>query len=164
MPAPLEQLEAGKGADAWDDLWDALGLEGQTVVPASFAALPTLVVVGTKSPEALSLAGAIMRGALQDHGADDLLQSCTEAVRQLQNLLDQRLKSRPADYLHAFRDLLATTGQYHWIPMECCTRRLLGGLLRPAAVTARADDWLLARLRILVLGKGFDARFAVHRW
>jgi transposase len=34
----------------------------------------------------------------------------------------------------------------------------------PNAVTARAGGWLLLRFRILEPGKGFDARFAVHRW
>ena len=114
VPALLDQVEAEGDAEAWDDLWDALCLEGETVVPASFAALPRLVAIGSTTPQALSLAGSIMRGALQDHGADDLLQSCTSVVPRLQSLLDRRLKSRPVGYLHAFRDLLAVTGQYHW--------------------------------------------------
>lgn len=114
VPALLDQVEHDEGAEAWDHLWDALCLEGETVVPASFAALPRLVALGRRSPEALGLAGSIMRGALQDHGADDLLLKCTDVVAQLRKLLDQRLKSRPTNYLHAFRDLLAADGQYHW--------------------------------------------------
>ncbi|MER5570723.1 hypothetical protein ABT083_31765 [Streptomyces goshikiensis] len=114
MPALLDQVEHTGSAEAWDDLWDELCLEGETVVPASFAALPRLVALGQRSPEALSLAGSIMRGALQDHGADDLLLKCADVVVRLRMLLDQRLKSRPDDYLDAFRDLLAADGQYHW--------------------------------------------------
>ncbi|MEU2390385.1 hypothetical protein [Streptomyces sp. NPDC007369] len=53
VPALLDQVETETGAEAWADLWDALCLGGETVVPASFAALPRLVAIGADSPEAL---------------------------------------------------------------------------------------------------------------
>jgi hypothetical protein len=95
-------------------LWDRLCLHGETVFPASFAALPRLVTLAREDVRALEMAGAIVRSAAQDHGGDDLLADCAGAVTRLRELLDRRLRARPDDWLRVFRDLLAACGQYQW--------------------------------------------------
>lgn len=114
IPELLDRAERGGGERVWEELWDRLCLYGETVSSASFAALPRLVELARTSPQALELAGAILRGAPRDHGGDELLAGCAEAIAELRELLDRRLRTRPENWLRAFRDLLAAEGQYHW--------------------------------------------------
>ncbi|MFJ8471302.1 hypothetical protein [Kitasatospora sp. NPDC094011] len=114
VPALLEQVERSDAPAAWDELGNRLCLHGETVSPASFAALPRLAALAPHRDRALDLACAIMRGAVQHHGGDALLATCTEAIAALRELADRRLRSRPSDYQRAFGDLLALAGQYHW--------------------------------------------------
>lgn len=91
-----------------------LVLEHDLVFPASFAALPRLVRLASRSDRPRGLAGAIMRRAAGGHGCDDLLAERRGAVAELRELLDRHLRSRPTEYLATFLDLLAVRGQYDW--------------------------------------------------
>ncbi|MGF1432575.1 hypothetical protein [Kitasatospora sp. LaBMicrA B282] len=114
VPVLLEQVERAEALEAWDELWDRLCLHGETVSSASFAALPRLATLAPRSDRALELAGAIMRGVLQHHDGEALIEDCTDAIAALRELADQRLRTRPSDYHRVFCDLLALAGQYHW--------------------------------------------------
>ncbi len=114
VPELLARAEREDDAAAWDELGHRLVLERDLVFPASFAALPRLVRLASGSARARGLAGAIVRCGAGRHGCDDLLAECAEAIAELRGLLDRHLRSRPDDYLAAFRDMLATEGHYHW--------------------------------------------------
>lgn len=43
-----------------------------------------------------------------------LLAGCSDEIARLRELVDRRLRTRPADYSRIFGDLLALEGQYHW--------------------------------------------------
>ncbi|MFE2916794.1 hypothetical protein ACFXI0_07000 [Kitasatospora indigofera] len=114
VPVLLDQVEREDAPEAWEELWDRLCLHGETVSPASFAAVPRLAVLARRSAQALELAGTIMRGTLQGSGNDDLLMGCADALALLRELVDQQLRAGPAGYNRVFCDLLALEGQYHW--------------------------------------------------
>ncbi|MDV9193865.1 hypothetical protein [Streptomyces sp. Wh19] len=122
VPELLARAEREEEAEVWDELGYRLILECDLVFPASFAALPCLVRLASRSARARVLAGAIVRCAAGGHGCDDLLAGCAEAIAQFPSLLDRHLRSRPDDYLAPFRDLIAVEGRYHW-------SAILGGLL-----------------------------------
>ncbi len=66
VPALLDQVEREEAPEAWEELWDRLCLQhGATVSPASFTALPRLAILAPTRAPALELAGAIVRGTLQ---------------------------------------------------------------------------------------------------
>ncbi|MFD9264153.1 hypothetical protein [Streptomyces sp. NPDC059538] len=113
VPELLERVERDD-AEAWDELGHRLVLERELVFPAGFAALPCLVRLASRSDRARGLAGTIMRCAAGQHGCDDLLADCADAIAKLRELLDRHLRSRPADYLATYLDLLAVEEQYHW--------------------------------------------------
>lgn len=110
--ALLDQVERDGSPAAWDDLWDQLCPDGEPVSAASFAALPRLAVLA--SPEALELAGAIVRGTLRHPDGEALLARSADALARLRTLVDQRLRTRPDNYVRVFGDLLALAGHYHW--------------------------------------------------
>ncbi|MFJ3820754.1 hypothetical protein [Streptomyces nodosus] len=114
VPALLERVEFEDNAEAWQELRYRLVLEHDLVFPASFAALPRLVRLASRSSRARGLAGTILRRAAGHHGCDDLLADCAGAIAEFRKLLDRHLQSRPVDYLATFLDLLAAKGQYHW--------------------------------------------------
>lgn len=114
VPELLARAEREDEAEVWDELGYRLILECDLVFPASFAALPCLVRLASRSARARVLAGAIVRCAAGGHGCDDLLAGCAEAIAQFRSLLDRHLRSRPDDYLAPFRDLIAVEGHHHW--------------------------------------------------
>lgn len=114
VPELLDLVEHDDGAEAWDELGYRLVLEHELVFPAGFASLPRLVRLAARSDRARELAGAIVQRAAGGHGCDDLLADCSGAIAELRGLLDRHLRSRPADYLAAYLDLLAVGEQYHW--------------------------------------------------
>ncbi|WP_086766617.1 hypothetical protein [Streptomyces bobili] len=114
VPLLLDRVEREEAPEAWEELWDRLCLHGETVSAASFAALPRLAALAPTSAQALELAGAIVRGTLRHPDAEALLASCSNEVARLRQLVDQRLRTRPADYNRLFGDLLALAGHHHW--------------------------------------------------
>ncbi|RPK60152.1 hypothetical protein EES42_35115 [Streptomyces sp. ADI95-17] len=114
VPELLARAEREDGAEVWDELGYRLILEYDLVFPASFAALPCLVHLASRSARARVLAGAIVRCAAGGHGCDDLLAGCADVLAEFRSLLDRHLRSRPDDYLASFRDLVAVEGHYHW--------------------------------------------------
>lgn len=114
VPVLLDLVEREEAPEAWEELWDRLCLHGETVSPASFAALPRLADLAPATAQALELAGAIARGTLQHPDGEVLLAGHPEVLSRLRDLADQRLRSRPAEYDRVFGDLLALVGQYHW--------------------------------------------------
>jgi hypothetical protein len=114
VPLLLDQVEREEVPEVWDELWDRLCLHGETVSAASFAALPRLAALAPACAQALELASAIVRGTLRHPDGEALLAGCPNEVERLRELVDQRLRTRPADYNRLFGDLLALAGQYHW--------------------------------------------------
>ncbi|MEU1372271.1 hypothetical protein ABZ442_01230 [Streptomyces triculaminicus] len=114
VPELLERVERQEDAEAWKELGCRLVLEHDLVSPAGFAALPRLVRLAPRSAEARGLAGKILERAAGRHGCDDLLADCADAVKEFREVLNRHLGSRPADYLVAFRALLAVEEEYHW--------------------------------------------------
>ncbi|MFJ8770535.1 hypothetical protein ACIREF_38225, partial [Streptomyces clavifer] len=114
VPELLARAELEDDAEVWDELGYRLVLEHDLVFPASFAALPRLVRLASRSARARGLAGAIVRCAAGGHGCDDLLADCAEAIVEFREVLDRHLRSRPTDYTAVFRDLIAVEGHYHW--------------------------------------------------
>ncbi|MEV6681640.1 hypothetical protein AB0N09_32925 [Streptomyces erythrochromogenes] len=115
VPELLERVEDDEDdAEAWDELGFRLVLERDLVFPAGFAALPRLVRLASRSGRARGLAGTIMRCAAGQHGCDDLLAACPDAIADLRKVLDRHLRSKPTDYLATYLDLLAVNEQYHW--------------------------------------------------
>ncbi|WP_406415718.1 hypothetical protein OH809_41720 [Streptomyces sp. NBC_00873] len=107
-------MEREDDTEAWKELGYRLVLEHDLLSPASFAALPRLVRLARGSARARGLTGEIMERAAGHHGCDDLLADCVDSIAEFRELLDQHLRTRPADYLAAFRALLAVEEQYHW--------------------------------------------------
>lgn len=114
VPELLARVEREDDAEAWDELGYRLVLERDLVFPASFAALPRLVRLASRSARARGLAGTIVRCAAGGHGCDELLACCADAITAFRELLDRHLRSRPDDYVATFLDLLAVEEQYHW--------------------------------------------------
>ncbi|MBT2879457.1 hypothetical protein ACFWQ9_30980 [Streptomyces albidoflavus] len=114
VPALLEQVELEDDAEAWKELGYRLVLEHDLVFPASFAALPRLMCLASRSARARGLAGTILRCLAGHHGCDDLLANCADEISGFRELLDRHLQSRPVDYLPTFLDSLAAMEEYHW--------------------------------------------------
>ncbi|MGW4383303.1 hypothetical protein [Kitasatospora sp. NPDC004531] len=114
VPALLDHLEREDDTEAWKELGLRLILEHDLLVPAAFLALPRLVRLAPDSAPARALAGEILERAAGHHGCDELLAGCAGAVAEFRGLLDGHLRTRPADYLAAFRAFLATEGEFHW--------------------------------------------------
>ncbi|MGC0387644.1 hypothetical protein [Streptomyces sp. SAI-129] len=55
-----------------------------------------------------------MRGTLRHPDGEALLAGFPNEVDRLRELVDQRLRTRPADYNRLFGDLVVLAGRYHW--------------------------------------------------
>ena len=93
VPALLELVELEDNAEAWEELGYRLVFEHDLVFPASFAALPRLIRLASRSARARGLAGTILRRAAGHHGCDDLLADCADAIAEFRELL-QRVQHR----------------------------------------------------------------------
>lgn len=114
VPVLLDQVERAEAPEAWKELSDRLCLLGETVSPASFAALPQLTMLAPSRADALELAGEIMCNALRHPDGEVWLAGCAATLSRLRRLVDRHLQTRPAGYHRVFCALLAIDGQYHW--------------------------------------------------
>ncbi|MEU3773142.1 hypothetical protein AB0F11_08005 [Streptomyces sp. NPDC032472] len=111
---------------AWRQLWHLLATEGRTVCAAGFAALPYLrdiarVGDAAAMDRALDLAGAIVAGVHQDHGADELVRDMAPVIAELRRMLALRIEGgsrSPATAMALFRAELAFAGASGWSVAE----------------------------------------------
>ncbi|MFJ8545915.1 hypothetical protein ACIRFH_28670 [Streptomyces sp. NPDC093586] len=120
IPALLERIASDPTSARWNDLWSALCHQG-SVYSASFAALPWLVgVAGSgdrdQAIQALNLAGAIMAGADQPHGAGDVRARHSADVAALLALARQHLRTADdrGEYVCLLEDVLSFEGVVGW--------------------------------------------------
>ncbi|MGW7357191.1 hypothetical protein ACWGI0_11310 [Streptomyces sp. NPDC054802] len=123
VPELLERVEREDAAEAWEELGHRLVLECDLVFPAGFAALPRLMRLASRSARAPGPAGTIVRCSAGGHGCDDLLAGCADAIAEFGQLLDRHLRTRPADYLATFLDLLAVEEAHYVTPTATGRRR-----------------------------------------
>ncbi|MGI5439221.1 hypothetical protein ACQEV4_18025 [Streptomyces shenzhenensis] len=124
VPPVLERVLRSPSSDeeAWRELWHLLATEGLTVCAASFAALPYLRDIARAGESAavdrsLELAGAIVAGVHQDHGADDLVREVAPVIAELRRMIALRIESgglSPASAMALFRADLAFAGASGW--------------------------------------------------
>ncbi|MFF8512990.1 hypothetical protein ACF064_33450 [Streptomyces sp. NPDC015492] len=124
VPPVLERVLRSPSSDeeAWQELWHLLATEGLAVSAASFAALPYLRDIAragetTAVDRALDLAGAIMAGVHQDHGADDLIRTLAPVIVELKQMVSRRLNDNDlstATAMALFRAHLAFAGASVW--------------------------------------------------
>ncbi|MEW1638495.1 hypothetical protein AB0469_31115 [Streptomyces sp. NPDC093801] len=120
MPALLEQTASEPSPERWSDLWSALCHQG-SVYSASFAALPWLAdVAGSDDREqavsALNLAGAIVAGSDQAHGAGDVRALYAAEIETLLALVNAHLRtaSDRTEYTYLLECMLGFEGVMHW--------------------------------------------------
>lgn len=65
------------------------------------------------SSQALEMAGAMVLSATTDDQGERMLVESLDAIAELREPVDQRLRTRPADYGWGFRALLVIEGQFH---------------------------------------------------
>ncbi|MEV8623468.1 hypothetical protein [Streptomyces sp. NPDC051079] len=120
IPALLARIASEPEPELWNDLWSALCHQG-SVYPASFAALPWLADMADnedrdQAVNALNLAGAIMAGAEQPHGAGDV---CTRHAAEIATLLasvNRRLRTTTdrTEYIDLLESMLGFEGVGGW--------------------------------------------------
>jgi hypothetical protein len=116
VPGMLDRLVPDEGAEVWTELWSAICHQG-TVYSASFAALPRLTELAREWAPAdrlwpLSLSGAIVAGANQDHGLGDVRAEHAAEIAELLRLAEEALKAvggeiREYDFLGLLQSILA---------------------------------------------------------
>ncbi|MFF0742877.1 hypothetical protein ACFYVL_21015 [Streptomyces sp. NPDC004111] len=116
IPARLDALASEPSSARWSDLWSALCHQG-SVYPASFAALPWLAATAgsddrKQSSNALCLAGAIVAGADQPHGAGDVRAEHAAVIAELLDLANANLRTATdrTDYLYLLEAVLHFEG------------------------------------------------------
>ncbi|MGA5651758.1 hypothetical protein [Streptomyces seoulensis] len=120
IPVLLDQIASAPSPERWNDLWSALCHQG-SVYSASFAALPRLAdIAGRDDREqavnALNLAGAILAGSDQPHGAGDIrVQHAAEVetllVRVNEHLRTSSDRNESASFLES---MLTFEGAVSW--------------------------------------------------
>lgn len=120
IPALLDQIASDPASERWTDLWSALCHQG-SVYSASFAALPWLVRVAStddrdQAVSALTLAGAIVAGADQPHGAGDVRVKHAAEMATLLSLTNERLRTAAdsSEYVHLLEAVLSFEGVVGW--------------------------------------------------
>ncbi|MFD4133635.1 hypothetical protein [Streptomyces goshikiensis] len=120
IPARLDRITADPTSERWNDLWSALCHQG-SVYSASFAALPWLVGVAStddraQAVDALNLAGAIMAGADQPHGAGDVRAKHSAEVATLLSLANEHLRTAAdrSEYVYLLENVLSFEGVVGW--------------------------------------------------
>ncbi|WP_269856057.1 hypothetical protein [Streptomyces sp. RPT161] len=120
IPGLLERISSDPSAELWNDLWSAL-CHQSSVYSASFAALPSLTAIAEEEDHkerlnALMLAGAIMAGAEQPHGAGDVREKYAGEVAALLRVANEHLRT-PTDrieYIYLLEAVLALEGVPVW--------------------------------------------------
>ncbi|MFF7991408.1 hypothetical protein ACFZDG_16650 [Kitasatospora xanthocidica] len=120
IPALLGRIAAEPNAELWSDLWSALCHQG-SVYSASFAALPWLTGTAEsgnreQAVNALVLAGAIVAGTGQSHGAGDVRTEHAAEIATLLRTVDQYRRTAPdrGEYIHLMEAMLAFEGVVGW--------------------------------------------------
>ncbi|MFF2348460.1 hypothetical protein ACFVVL_01645 [Kitasatospora sp. NPDC058115] len=120
IPELLDRIASAPTDELWGDLWSALCHQG-SVYPASFAALPWLAGragCGDREQEvnALLLAGAIMAGDRQAHGAGDVRTEFAATVATLLAAVNRQLRAAtdPTDYVYLLEAMLGLEGVPGW--------------------------------------------------
>lgn len=115
----LERVAADPASPSWTRLWSALCHQGG-VHPASFAALPRLARTAAEGEfaqrvEAVFLAGQIVAGEHQDHGAGDVRGRYGSAIQTLSGAARSLLaECDPARYVAVWSAVLAFEGVPGW--------------------------------------------------
>ncbi|MFQ6146851.1 hypothetical protein ACLMNJ_27895 [Streptomyces seoulensis] len=120
LPVLLKEIASEPSLERWNDLWSALCHQG-SVYPASFAALPWLTEVAgcderAQAVSALNLAGAILAGSDQPHGAGDVRARHAAEVETLLVLVNEHLRtsSDRNEYAYLLGSMLSFEGVVSW--------------------------------------------------
>ncbi|WP_328907567.1 hypothetical protein OG230_33820 [Streptomyces sp. NBC_00234] len=120
IPALLDRIASDPAPELWNDLWSALCHQG-SVYPASFAALPWLADVaggsdGEQAVSALTLAGAILAGSGQPHGAGDVRVQHAVEIGTLLSLANEHLRAATdrTEYVYLLEAVLSFEGVLGW--------------------------------------------------
>ncbi|OKJ69627.1 hypothetical protein [Streptomyces sp. CB02261] len=120
IPALLARIASESEPGLWNDLWSALCHQG-SVYSASFAALPWLAGMADdedrgQAVNALNLAGAIMAGAEQAHGAGDVRTEHSAEIATLLASVNRHLRSAThrTEYIDLLESVLGFEGIVGW--------------------------------------------------
>lgn len=120
IPALLARIASEPESGLWNDLWFALCHQG-TVYSASFAALPWLSDMAEnedrgQAVNALALAGAIMAGSEQPHGAGDVRTQHSVEIATLLASVNRHLQTTTdrAEYIHLLESMVGFEGVTSW--------------------------------------------------
>ncbi|MFF4392538.1 hypothetical protein ACFY0G_38220 [Streptomyces sp. NPDC001552] len=120
IPTLLARIASEPESELWNDLWSALCHQG-SVYSASFAALPWLADMAEsedrgQAVNALSLAGAIMAGAEQPHGAGDVRTQHSAEIATLLASVNRRLRTATdrTEYIDLLASMLGFEGVVGW--------------------------------------------------
>ncbi|MFQ6198098.1 hypothetical protein [Streptomyces sp. NPDC000405] len=120
IPALLGRISSEPTAELWNDLWSALCHQG-SVYPASFAALPWLAETAAnvnrgQAVNALALAGAILAGDGQPHGAGDVRTEHSTDITALLASVNRHLRTATdrTEYLNLLEAMLSFEGATGW--------------------------------------------------
>ncbi|MFE0425311.1 hypothetical protein [Streptomyces sp. NPDC058953] len=120
IPALLARIASEPEPQLWSDLWSAL-CHQRSVYSASFAALPWLAGMAEsedrgQAVNALGLAGAIMAGADQPHGADDVRTRHSAEIATLLASVNRHLRTATdrTEYIDLLESMLGFEGVAGW--------------------------------------------------
>ncbi|MER5311074.1 hypothetical protein ABT034_25165 [Streptomyces sp. NPDC002773] len=120
IPTLLARIASEPESGLWNDLWSALCHQG-SVYSASFAALPWLADMAEsedrgRAVSALGLAGAIMAGADQPHGAGDVRARHAAEIAALLASVKRRLRTATGrtEYIALLESMLGFEGVAGW--------------------------------------------------
>jgi len=120
IPALLARIASEPDPELWNDLWSALCHQG-SVYSASFAALPWLAgMAGSEdrgqAVNALNLAGAIVAGAGQPHGAGDVRTEHSADIATLLASVNRHLRTATdrTEYIGLLESRLGFEGVEGW--------------------------------------------------
>ncbi|MDX3852102.1 hypothetical protein [Streptomyces sp. AK02-01A] len=120
IPALLARIASEPESKHWNGLWSALCHQG-SVYSASFAALPWLAGMAEskdrgQAVNALNLAGAIMAGAEQPHGAGDVRTQHSAEITTLLASVNRHLRTATdrTEYTNLLESMLGFEGVVGW--------------------------------------------------